>query len=281
LKIKKGGKTEMKIGYLAPAGSFSEEATLSRFSDVAPYSSFELVDVLARGEIEAAVLPVENSIEGPVNWVLDLLSRNHMPFSISAEIVWTVKQNLIGLGRISDIQTVYSIPQALGQCRGFLDKIGVETRDTDSTSAAVRLVAERKDQKIAAIGSKRAAEIYGLPIITEDISDARNNKTRFIVLGKERAGTTGRDKTSLIFGFTMEEANRSGALSNVMVIFAALDISMTMVVSRPTGDALGNYIFFVDIEGHRQDGKVRVALEAIAAKTSFLRVLGSYPKAKE
>lgn len=271
----------MKIGYLAPAGSFSEEATLSRFSDVAPYSSFELVDVLARGEIEAAVLPVENSIEGPVNWVLDLLSRNHMPFSISAEIVWTVKQNLIGLGRISDIQTVYSIPQALGQCRGFLDKIGVETRDTDSTSAAVRLVAERKDQKIAAIGSKRAAEIYGLPIITEDISDARNNKTRFIVLGKERAGTTGRDKTSLIFGFTMEEANRSGALSNVMVIFAALDISMTMVVSRPTGDALGNYIFFVDIEGHRQDGKVRVALEAIAAKTSFLRVLGSYPKAKE
>lgn len=268
----------MKIGYLGPQGSFSEEAALSygKNQDLVAYPSFGLIKALEEGEIQKAILPIENSIEGSVNWVLDLLLRNNFPFLIEDEIVWSIKQNLIGFGQISDIKKVYSHPQAMAQCRDFLNELGVETKDTDSTSEAVQLVAEEKDPEIAALGTKRAADIYQAPIIRKNIDDNQNNKTRFIVLGKEKKEKTDKDKTSFVFG----TEDKPGALYRVLEIFAALGINMTMIISRPSKRKLGEYVFFTDVEGHREGNDLKTALKKVKEKTSFLKILGSFPKAK-
>ncbi len=266
----------MKIGYLGPEGSFSEEAALSfgRAEELAAYQSFGLIKALEEGKIQKAVVPIENSIEGAVTWVLDLLVKNNLPFFIEAEIIWNIKQNLIGFGSISEIKIVYSHPQALGQCRDFLNKLGIETKDTNSTSEAV-LIAERGDPALAAIGTRRAAEIYDVPIIKEDISDNHNNQTRFIVLGREQKKRTGKDKTSFIFG----AENKPGALCRILEVFDVLEINMTMIISRPSKRKLGEYVFFVDVEASQEDEDLRIAFKKIEGRINFLKILGSYPKA--
>ncbi len=268
----------MKIGYLGPKGSFSEEAAsnLGRAEELTAYQSFELIKSLEEGKIQKAVVPIENSIEGAVNWVLDLLVKNNLPFFIEAEIIWNIRQNLIGFGSISEIKIVYSHPQALGQCRDFLDKLRIETKDANSTSEAVQLIAERGDSALAAIGTKRAAEIYNVPIIKEDISDNHNNQTRFIVLGREQKKRTGKDKTSFIFG----TENKPGALYRILEVFDVLEINMTMIISRPSKRKLGEYVFFVDVEASQEDEDLRIAFKKIEGRISFLKILGSYPKAE-
>lgn len=277
--MKKDMKKKIKIGYLGPPGSFSEEAVLSIFGeiqDLFPFSSFELMKSLEKGKIQKAVLPVENSIDGSVNWVIDWLLKNNSSFLIEGETVLSIRHSLIGRGRIPDIKTVYSHPQALAQCRRFLNELGVETKDTDSTSEAVKLVAARNDPKIAALGSKRAAGIFGLPIIKENVCDNQNNKTRFIVLGKEQKRKSGKDKTSFIFG----TKDKPGALFHVLEVFDVFGINMTMIISRPSKRELGEYVFFVDLEGHREDEKLKTAFKKITKRASFLKVLGSFPRAR-
>jgi len=269
----------MKGGYLGPKGSFSEETALSIWnsSDLVPYPSFfRLFEALNAGEIQKVIVPIENSIEGEVNLIIDWLLGDKNQFSIEREIVWPIRQNLIGFGRLADIETVYSHPQALGQCRKLLNQLQVTSKDINSTSKAIQLIAIKKNPKLAAIGSRLAAEYYNVPIVKEDISDISNNETRFIVLGSEPKGRTGKDKTSLAF----DTGNKPGALCKVLEVFAGLQINMTMIISRPskTEPELGKYIFFVDIEVHQEDKKFKDALKSIENKVSFLRVFGSYPK---
>lgn len=265
-----------KIGYLGPEGSNSEEAArkVGKDQNLIPFSSSELIRALKGGLIQKAVLPFENSLGGSVDWALDALLENNLSFVIEAEVIQPIEHNLIGFGQISDTEIVYSHPQALAQCRKLLTTLNVKTIDTDSTSTAVRIVAEKKDKTAAAIGTKLAADINNVPIILKGINDKPNNETRFIVLGNRQI-RTGRDKTSLIFG----TKNRPGALAMVLMPLCLLGINMTMLVSRPSKAKLGEYIFFVDIEGHKEYRKIKFALRIIKRLTTFLKVLGSYPKA--
>ena len=273
-------KRYIKVGYLGPEGSFSEEAAVNVSADeYVPFSTIQkLLKAFWNGEIDKAVIPIENSIEGTVVPAIDsLINGNGNSFVIEREIKLSIKQNLIGIGyEPSKIKTVISHPQALAQCANFIEEIGAETEGSSSTSAAVKRVAEKQDDNFFAIGTKRAAEIYGLRVIKESIQDSDNNVTRFLVLGYDINIQTINDKTSIIF----EVNNRPGALLRVLEVFDALDINMTNVVSRPSKTELGKYIFWVDIEGHQLNKKVNVAIEQIKGRTNFLKIFGSYPKAE-
>lgn len=266
----------MKIGYLGPQGSFSEEASLSvtESSSLVACSSLSLRESLKTGKIQKAVLPIENSVEGPVNWVFDLLLQNKLPFLIEGEIVWPIKQNLIGFGELSDVKLVCSHPQALAQCSNFLDQLKAKTRDADSTSKAVQSLA-RGEVVGAAIGTIRAADIYQVPVIQKNINDNPGNMTRFIILGNKQKRRTGEDKTSFVFG----TEDRSGALYRVLEVLDVLRINMTMIISRPSKKSLGEYVFFVDVDGYQKEDDLKIAFRKIEERVSFLRILGSYPRA--
>lgn len=271
-------KEYIKVGYLGPEGSFSEEAARKITADeYMPFSTIpKLLKAFWNGEIGKIVIPIENSIEGTVIPAINsLINGNGNSFVIEREIELPIKQTLIGIGyEISKIKTIISHPQALAQCNTFIEKLGIETEDSSSTSAAVRQVAEKHNNSFVAIGTERAAGIYGLEIIRENIQDSDNNVTRFLVLGHKINAQAGADKTSIIF----EVNNKPGALLRVLEVFDALDINMTNIISRPSKIGLGKYIFWVDVEGHQLNKKVDVALEQIEGRTNFFKILGSYPK---
>lgn len=263
----------MKIGYLGPEGSFSNEAALKIFKEnqLVACSSFELIRSLQEGTIQGAVLPIENSTEGSVNWVFNFLLENNLPFQINGEIILSIEHNLIGFGELKNIKTVLSHPQALAQCSKLLTLHKIVIKNTDSTSEAVSLAAA--DKNITAIGTKRAAEIYNVPIILSNINDNYNNQTRFIVLRPTLGSRTGKDKTSFVF----ETEDKPGALLRVLEVFDVFEINMTMIISRPSKKGLGTYMFFVDVEGHQEDEHLKTAFGLIKEKLGSLKILGSYP----
>jgi prephenate dehydratase len=271
----------MTTAFLGPRGSFSEEAALQRTGseDLVAFTSFPaLVSAVETGLASEAVLPIENSIEGSVSTTLDLLIHE-TALRIAGEIVLPVRHFLVtrpGV-RLDEVRIVTSHPQALGQCRRFLDRClpGVAQIAALSTSGAVQEVAEGTDDHLAAIGPARAAELYGGAILAHDIQDARLNVTRFVVLAPEDAPPTGDDKTSL--GFRVME-NIPGALHRILGELADENIQMTKIESRPTKGWLGDYVFLIDFEGHRQDERVARVLERVAAASSMLKIFGSYPR---
>lgn len=219
------------------------------------------------------VVPIENSIEGPVGVTLDLMVHDY-DLKIRREIIIPISHNLLinKDATIEDIKYVYSHIQALSQCRKFTDSMGVVVNSTPSTSAAAEMIRGRKDS--ASIGTKRAAEIYGLKIAASDIQDYKNNVTRFIVLSKTDHEFTGNDKTSVVFSM-MED--KPGGLYHILEIFAKHGINLTKIESRPSKEKLGKYIFFIDFEGHRTDKSISNILDNINSKVGFLKILGSYP----
>ena len=269
-----------RVGYLGPEGSFSEEAARKILADeYVPFSTIpKLLKAFWNGEIDKAVLPIENSIEGTVVLAVDkLINGNGNSFVIVGEIKLPIIQNLIGMDcEVSEIETVGSHPQALAQCANFTEKLGIRTESFDSTSVAVEQVAKKQNNSFAAIGTKRAAEIYGLKVIRKNIQDSDNNVTRFLVLGHEVNVQTGVDKTSIIF----ELNNRSGALAVVLIPLLLLRINMTQIISRPSKKVLGEYVFWIDFDGHQKENKIKIALWIIKKITKFFRNLGSYPKAE-
>jgi len=273
-------RKKIVVGFLGPKGSFSEEAAIKfqkwlRLETTRKaYSSYDLIDALTRNKIQKAIVPIENSLDGQVNWVIDLLSSKDFPFVIEHELILTIRQNLIGFGEISNIKVIYSHPTALAQCQKLLKSLRVNAKDTNSTSEAIQLIAKSKKTEWAAIGTKRAARIYGVPVIKEGVNDDLNNQTRFIILGGEKKkNNRNRTKTSLIFSVV----DRPGALVKVLEIFDVLDINMKTLFSRPLKTGLGQYMFWVDIEGHQNDKTIHVALEALKRKAKSLKILGSYP----
>ncbi len=271
----------MTTAFLGPRGSFSEEAALMRTDSegLVAFTSFPaLVSAVETGLADEAVLPIENSIEGAVSTTLDLLIHE-TPLRISGELAVPVRHFLItrpGV-KLDDVRVVTSHPQALGQCRRFLERClpGVEQVAALSTSGSVQEVAQGTDDHRAAIGTARSAEIYGGHILARDIQDVRSNVTRFVVLSPADSPPTGDDKTSL--GFCIRE-NVPGALHAILSEFAEANIQLTKIESRPTKGWLGDYVFLIDLEGHREDERVAPVLERVVAACSMVKIFGSYPR---
>jgi prephenate dehydratase len=271
----------MTIAFLGPRGTNSEEAALLHGgpdADLAAFSSMPaLTSAVETGMADVAVLPIENSIEGPVSTTLDLLIHE-TPLRICAEVVVPIQHVLVTVEgtRLDQIATVISHPQGLAQCRRFLDRFlpNAEQVAWLSTAGAVREVVDGGDPTRAAIGPIRAQELYGGHILARDIQDIRSNLTRFVVLAREDAAPTGNDKTSL--GFTVKE-NVPGILFRVFEQFARRDIQLTKIESRPIKGRLGLYVFLLDFEGHRSDPAIRNVLDELAGMLKDLKVFGSYP----
>jgi prephenate dehydratase len=264
------------IGVLGPQGTFSEKAA-KRYSPEAHLRYFrdfeEVIAAVEGSEVDIGVVPLENSLEGSVGMTLDaLLSRD---VKIIGEINLRVRHCLLGIGQPEEVKVILSHPQALAQCRGYLKRRfpEAELRTTGSTSHAAKLAQEFSE--MAAIADAEAAERYGLGVIDRNVQDSDQNVTRFVVVGREVTEPTGRDKTSL--AVYLEQAE-PGALWEVLGEFAKRRINLTKIESRPSKRGLGDYYFFIDLEGHVTDPLVEDALARIKEKAAMTKVLGSYPR---
>jgi prephenate dehydratase len=275
----------MRIAYLGPAGTFTEDALGEALpgGDFEPLRTATIHDAILaveRGEAERALVPVENSIEGSVRDTLDTLAFEAERVTIVGEYDYTVRAYLLGREQIEldAIEAVLSHQQPLAQCARFLREQlpGVELRSVSSTAAAVRMVSESV-RPWAAIGSRAAAALYGCRIIREGIQDEADNVTRFIWIapdGTEPAGE-GPWKTSLVFSELGED--HPGALVSALSEFSSRAINLTRIESRPLRQGLGRYMFFCDLEGAAGDDVVSEALAALRTKAESVRLLGSYP----
>ena len=272
--------TPSTVAYLGPPGTFSEEAAIlyAPDSEHLPYPSIRDAAMAAESqETEEAVLPIENSIEGAVNMTLDYLIHDST-LSIVSEVVLPIRQCLIvAEGSLrEDIETIRSHPQALAQCRRYLETTypNASLIASISTAGAVE-EALNEGRNSAAIGNRRAAELFGATVLEAGIEDNPNNMTRFVAMGRNRPPTSGDDKTSICFGF---DSDTPGQLYGVLGEFAERDINMAKIESRPTRHELGQYVFLADLLGHQQDDGVRDALSAVERRVSELQVFGSYPR---
>lgn len=271
----------MKIAYLGPPGTFSEEAAQLCAEDgdeLIPFSSFPaLISAVETDVADVAVLPIENSLEGSVSTTLDLLIHETR-LQIQREVVVPIHHCLIGVpgAQITGVTEVHSHPQAFGQCRRFLSRVLPDINEVAalSTAGAVQSVVKEGDAAKAAIGPKRAADRFGGEILARNIEDFDNNLTRFIALGERDHEPTGHDKTSL--AITLRE-NVPGALYHLLDELASDQIQMTKLESRPNKSILGEYVFLIDVEGHRLDDTIGAALERMRAKADMFQVWGSYP----
>ena len=268
----------LAIAFLGPAGSFCEAAAFKRFGhanrSVPCISIDEIFRKTESGEANYGVVPVENSTEGAVGRTLDLLLQS--PLKLCGEIPLPVHQCLMSQQKeLSQIVRVFSHPQSLGQCHGWLNANlpSAERIAVSSNSEAARLASQQPE--CAAIAGKQAAEIFGVPLLVENIEDDPRNTTRFLVVGNQEVAASGKDKTSLV----MSAANRPGAVHDLLAPLAKHGVSMTKLESRPARSGLWEYIFFVDIEGHQSDAKVAAALDELKQAAAFVKVLGSYPVA--
>ncbi len=268
------------LAFLGPSGTYTEEAALlyDPSAELRPYPNISAVgQAVAANETEQGVAPIENSIEGSVNFTLDLLVSENSLF-ISYEIVIPIEHYLMGQPgtRLEEVQVVYSHPQALAQCRDYLERNFTNAIRSASLSTAQAVGdAMSSDAPAAAIAPHRSAALYNAEILASGIQDVAANATRFVVLSKSDHEPTGNDKTSLFFTFAED---LPGQLYAVMGEFARREINLAKIESRPTKQSLGQYVFFIDCDGHREDPLMREAIEAIRGKVSLLRVLGSYPK---
>lgn len=271
----------MTIAYLGPRGSFSEVAALSfdPSGDSLACANFpEIVAAVERGEASHGILPVENSIEGAISTNLDILIHE-TDLRICAEVIVPVRHFLIvqpGV-TLAEVTSVSSHPQALAQCRHWLadhlPNAGIIA--ALSTSGAVEKITAGDDRGAAAIGTVRAAELYGGEVIAPDIHDVRANVTRFVVINAEDGVPTGDDKTNLAFTVVK---NQPGAIHRAISVFAADGIQLTKIESRPTKAWLGDYVFLLDLEGHRTDPKIAGAIERMSDACDWVKVFGSYPR---
>ena len=268
------------LAFLGPSGTYTEEAALlyDPQAQLRPFPNITAVGTaVASGETEQGVVPIENSIEGSVNFTLDLLVSQGS-LLIRNEMVLPIEHYLMGRPgtRVDEIQVVYSHPQALAQCREYLESRFANAERSASLSTA-QAVGDAIASRVpaAAIGPRRSADLYHAEIFDSAIQDVAANATRFVVLAKSDHPPTGNDKTSMYFTFGEDVP---GQLYTVMGEFARRDINLAKIESRPTKISLGQYIFLIDCDGHREDSSLGDAIEAVRGKVSSLRVMGSYPK---
>ncbi len=272
-----------KLGYLGPPGTFSEEAALIYTRNcrrcLVEYPTIpEIAEAVATGELKEGLVPLENSLEGGVAVTLDLLaSRDGL--QIYRELIYPVKHCLLARPdtTLHNLKLVASHYQALGQCRRFLAcrLAGTSLFPVESTASAA-LKASR-EEGVAAIAPRRAADLYGLNLLAEDIQDNNLNCTRFVVLAGADHPPTGDDKTSVVIAVP----DGPGSLHHILSYFARYHINLTRIESRPARSRLGEYLFFIDCQGHRSRGGLAELWLELRRESSWLKILGSYPRFKE
>ncbi|HEX3393024.1 MAG TPA: prephenate dehydratase [Acidimicrobiales bacterium] len=276
---------DLRVAFLGPPGTFSEEALLSQ-PDLAaarlqPMRSFpEILAAVSSGLVDVGFVALENSIEGTVRLVIDGLVFEH-DLLIQREVELPVRQNLIGPSgtHLDQIRRVVSIPVALGQCqRFFASRLpGVEFVASNSTSEAVEAVAADRRPGTVALGSALAAKLYDLEVVATGIDDHPENATRFVVVARSGVpAPTGHDKTSIV---CFQDDDHPGSLHGILGQFTARNINLTRLESRPTKASLGNYCFIIDLEGHVDDEVVADCLRDLRAQLTNVKFLGSYPAA--
>ena len=268
----------LSVAFLGPLGTFSESAATKHFGHAAQLSPQISIDDVFRevesGHADFAVVPVENSTEGAIGRTLDLLMVS--PLQMCGEVILRIHQHLMSKETaLSQIKKVYSHAQSLAQCHEWLNRTlpGVQRISVSSNAQAAQMASE--ESGAAALAGEAASERYGLPILVSNIEDEPNNTTRFVVLGHQKTGPSGHDKTSLI----MSTPNQIGSLFDLLVPISEAGVSMTRLESRPARHTLWEYVFYVDIEGHQQDPNVSKALAELECRAAYLKVLGSYPVA--
>ncbi|MBI5036963.1 prephenate dehydratase [Candidatus Micrarchaeota archaeon] len=263
------------IAFQGERGAYSEEAIKQAYGEkeVLPCRSLhDVFEAVEKGEADAGLIPIENSTEGSINLTYDLLLNSHL--TIAGETFLRVRHCLLANKGVpfGDVKRVYSHPQALAQCRFFLNENKKEPVEFYDTAGAAEHIANEKIMDAGAIASRTAAEHYGLEVLKEGIEDNRSNYTRFILVAKT-APSKG-DKTSIVFS----TAHKPGALFEVLKVFADNGINLTKIESRPTKEKPWEYLFYLDFEGSAQEGRGAKALKEIKGSTLFLKVLGTYPK---
>jgi len=268
----------IKVSFQGERGAYSEAAARSFFTEdieTVPLSTFaEVLESTISNNTDYSVLPVENSLEGSVGESYDLLYSTSL--NAMGEIYHRIEHCLIGNGKLEEFDTVYSHPQALGQCRDFIQNNNMKTVPTYDTAGSVKIIKEINRNNVSCIASKTASQIYNMPIVSENIANHLNNYTRFLVLSKKTSDETGNDKTSIIFSIKHEP----GSLFRIIKNFHNYDINLTKIESRPTKSTNWEYNFFVDFEGHAKNLRISEMLEKIKNETLFMKTLGSYPSAK-
>lgn len=267
-----------RVGYQGVLGSFSEEAATNYFKDAKAlynrYDGFEdVMDALTSNEIDYGVLPIENSYTGEVIDVYDLIQKYNL-YIVGEEIV-KVTHNLVGIkgSNIEDLKEVYTHPQALGQCKKYLkEHAHILSIPYANTAMAAKYISELGDKTKAAICSKKAAYLYNLQILDEEVNTKSNNYTRFIILSKTMHITPECDKVSIVF----TTKHTSGALYNVLSHFAYNGLNLLKIQSRPLKEKTWHYFFFVDLEGHLEDANMLIALGKVSKESEHFSILGGY-----
>jgi chorismate mutase/prephenate dehydratase len=269
----------LRVAYLGPEGTFTQTAARHLFGLQARYHDCATIEAVFEAvenqEATYGVVPFENSTEGAVSMTSDALVDGSL--LIRQEHVLPIAHCLLSRARsLADVATVYSHPQALAQCRGWLAKHVPRATVVQTTSTAAAAREAHADDRAAAIGADIAAEIHDVPILRANIQDRRENATRFVVLAREDAPPTGADRTTLAFGV----ADQKGALRRVLTDFEKAGVNLTRIESRPNRKRAWHYVFLVDVEGHRSDAPLVKALAAAKKHVDFVKIVGSYPRSQ-
>ncbi len=278
----------LKIAHLGPSATFTHLASIKTFGssvDYVPVNSIaDVFSEVEKGRADYGVVPIENSTEGAINHTLDMFVESEM--KICSEISLEIHHNLLGLSNINKIKRIYSKGEVFGQCRMWLEANlpRAELAEVSSTTMAAQMVAApiagietRRRQEFACIASSLAADKYGLKILAKSIEDYGHNMTRFLVIGRTEPSPTNHDKTSIMFSIK----DKLGALHDMLVPFKRHRINLTKIESRPSKRKAWDYYFFIDMEGHHQDPRIKKALKELEQHATFIKILGSDPIANE
>jgi len=280
--------SQLRIGFFGPAGTFTEQALLTQ-SDLATATTVayrtvpDVLDAVESGEVDLGFVPIENSIEGTVNFTQDALVFDH-DLLIQREVVLDIEHCVLAKkgATLATIETLFSIPVATAQCHEYVrTQLGkAEVRAANSTAEAARIVSESSGNTTAAIAPRNAAQLYGLDVIAENIADHAGNQTRFVLIGKHAIpAPTGHDRTALV---VFQRADEPGSLISILQEFAARRINLSQLLSRPTKrGGLGDYCFVIYADGHVKDELMADVLRELWAKQGSVKFLGSYPASGE
>ncbi|MHC4337290.1 MAG: prephenate dehydratase [Planctomycetota bacterium] len=269
----------LRIGYLGPDGSFSHTAAMLKFGQSVEYEPLadirSIFDEVSKGHCDLGLVPIENTTGGGVIETLDALIDSDV--KVCSEVLMTIHHNLLANCSLEEIEKIYSKPEVFAQCRNWLSATFKEAKTIPvaSTAKAAQMAAD--ESGAAAVGSRVAAEVYGLKVVCENIEDIANNITRFFVVAREDAKPTGEDKTAILFS----TAHKAGALADVLDVFKKHGINLTNIESRPSKKRQWEYYFFVDFVGHRTNEQVQKGLEEARKHCLQLSILGSFPRATE
>ncbi len=269
----------LRVSYLGPEATFAHAAALARFgSSVVCVPAESVAGVfreVEKGNADYGVVPIENSLEGAVTYTLDMLIDSEL--TICSEIFLPVSHGLLSNSPLASIRTIYSHPQVFGQCRRFLRERFPRAALVPSASTAQAAQAAAREKGAAALASPLAASVYRLKLLEERIEDSSANITRFLVIGAVPPRPGPANRTSLVFALP----HRAGSLHDALTPFKKRAINLTKIESRPSKKKAWEYVFFVDLEGHASERRVKEALEELAGNVLFLKVLGSYPRSRQ